>query len=76
MELIHDISCITANFTQIGDLIKTQADVEVDNPYTLKSETHAHTVTPNYEDNDCCNIIPNFGIDKDIYQTLVQQYTE
>ena len=84
MELLHDIvdrnqfalENITAEFTQIGDSINMWTAVEGANPYVLKSNIRTLTVTRNYEVTDCYSIIPNFGIDKDIYQALVQRYTQ
>ena len=85
MELLHNISDltqykferITCEFTQIGDSITMWADAEGANvPFTLKAETRRLTVKRNYEFTDCYSVIPNFGIDKDIYQALVQRYTQ
>lgn len=75
--LQFDYDNITTEFTQIGDKEKMWVDAEGDNaPYSIKAEERTLTVTRDYEVLDCYSIIPNFGIDSDIYQSLVQRYTQ
>ena len=67
---------ITTEFTQIGDPVKMWADTNGANPYNVTAEERTLTVTRDYEVSNCYSIIPNFGIDGDIYQALVQRYTQ
>ena len=64
---------ITSEFVQIGDAAYMYNDVESS---ILKSELRRITVERNYEINKAYSVIPNFGIDNDIYQSLVQRYTQ
>ena len=67
---------ITTEFTQIGDEIHMWTKVEVNGEITkVKSESRTITVDRNYEINNTYTMIPNFGIDGDIYARLVQRYT-
>lgn len=78
MSNIHDyigfeLDKITSEFTQIGDPITMWVSA---NAQHLEAEDRTLTVTRDYEVVDCYSIIPNFGIDGDIYQALVQRYTQ
>ena len=64
---------ITSEFVPIGDAAHMYVIFET---YTLKSELRRITVDRNYEINKSYSVIPNFGIDNDIYQSLVQRYTQ
>ena len=67
---------ITTEFTQIGDPATIWVSTtEASGITTLKSEARTLTADRNYEINDTYTIIPNFGIDNDIYSRLVQRYT-
>ena len=71
-----NLSDITTEFTQIGDeaTIWTTAATE-SGVTTLTAEPRTLTADRNYEINNTYTIIPNFGIDNDIYSRLVQRYT-
>ena len=64
---------ITSEFVQIGDIAYMYNELET---YTLKSAIRRISVDRNYEINKAYSVIPNFGIDNDIYQSLVQRYTQ
>ena len=68
---------ITNEFTQIGDEALMWVSAKTDtNGTTLTAGKRTLTVDRNYEINDTYSIIPNFGIDNDIYSRLVQRYTQ
>ena len=83
-ELLHDIPIysqyefdnITTEFTQAGDQVLMWTNATGNGPYKLNAENRTLTTTREYEVNDCYSVIPNFGIDNDIYQSLVQRYTQ
>ena len=71
-----NLSNITTEFTQIGDAATIWAKVAAESgTTTLTAEPRTLTADRNYEINDTYTIIPNFGIDNDIYSRLVQRYT-
>ena len=80
-ELIADIGVykefqmepITSEFVQIGDPAFMFTDHASPR---LKAAARRITVERNYEIVDSYSVIPNFGIDNDIYQSLVQRYTQ
>lgn len=68
---------ITAEFTPINEPVTmwvdaTTADTGIT---TLTAENRTLSVNRDYEINSCYSVIPNFGIDNDIYSSLVQRYT-
>ena len=67
---------ITCEFTQIGESVKMWVRTSGAGPHRLHSEDRTLTVTRDFEVLDCYSVIPNFGIDGDIYQSLVQRYTQ
>ena len=79
--LLHDpeqyikfkISETTNEFIQIGG----QSSIWINNAGgTVTSGARTLNVRRNFEIHDCYSVIPNFGIDGDIYQALVQRYTQ
>ena len=71
-----NLSNITTEFTQIGDPATIWAKVAAESgTTTLTAEPRTLTADRNYEINDTYTVIPNFGIDNDIYSRLVQRYT-
>ena len=72
---------ITNEFTQIGDPITMwvsnveNADADPTTE-TLTAEARTFTANREFEVYDCYSVIPNFGIDGDIYQSLVQRYSQ
>ena len=64
---------ITTEFTQIGDPVTMWVS---HNEYQFTAEERTLSVMRDFEVYDCYSIIPNFGIDGDIYQSLVQRYTQ
>ena len=80
-ELIADIGIykefqmepITSEFVQIGDPAFMFTDFASPK---LKAAARRITVERNYETDKAYSVIPNFGIDNDIYQSLVQRYTQ
>ena len=70
------ISAITTEFVPIGDSATMWVSAATaDGITTLTAENRILTVTRDYEINNCYTVIPNFGIDNDIYSSLVQRYT-
>ena len=69
---------ITAEFTPIGEDVSmwVNFDYEDEKFFRLESEIRCLSVSREYEVLDCYSVIPNFGIDSDIYQSLVQRYTQ
>ncbi|KAK8885983.1 hypothetical protein M9Y10_041442, partial [Tritrichomonas musculus] len=70
---------ITNEFTPIGDPVKmwTASNVDDDNGiHNITSDDRTLTVARDYEVYNCHSIIPNFGIDADIYNSLIQRYTK
>lgn len=45
-------------------------------PFKLEAEERILGVKRDYEVTNCYSVIPNFGIDGDIYQALGQRYTQ
>ena len=71
-----DLSSITTEFTQIGDPATIWTSASTDSGITkLTAENRTLTAERNYEIYDTYTVIPNFGIDNDIYSRLVQRYT-
>ena len=66
---------ITNEFTPIGEPVKMWTDSNCSDPYNLTTDDRTLTVTRVYEVYDCHSIIPNFSIDADIYNALIQRYT-
>ena len=78
-QTLFGLEHITTEFTQIGDAVTMWDDYDDNNgkgPYILKSSARVLTVKRDYEVTDCYSIIPNFGFDADIYNALVQRYTQ
>ena len=75
---IHKLDTITNEFTPIGDQIKmwTNHGDEKAALYSVSADNRTLTVRHDYQITDCYSVIPNFGIDGDIYQSLVQRYTQ
>ena len=67
---------ITTEFTPIGEPVTMWTDTNGANPFNLTADERTLTVTRDYEVFNCYSIIPNFGIDGDIYNALVQRYTQ
>ena len=69
---------ITNEFTQIGDsavMWVSSSTAESSGITTLTADSRTVYVDRDYEINNTYTIIPNFGIDNDIYSRLVQRYT-
>ena len=67
---------ITTEFTQIGDPATIWVSTEDESGVTkVIAENRTLIVDRNYEIYNTYTIIPNFGIDNDIYSRLVQRYT-
>ena len=64
---------ITNEFVPIGTQIRSY---ETCNAGALTAANRTLTIKRDYEVNDCYSVIPNFGIDGDIYQSLIQRYTQ
>ena len=78
---VHDyiemhLDDITTEFTPIGEPVTMWTDTNGANPFNLTADERTLTVTRDYEVFNCYSIIPNFGIDGDIYNALVQRYTQ
>ena len=79
----YTLPAITKEFTQVGDQITmytnaAAADI-VENKHinnTLAAAARTLTVDRQFDVIDCYSVIPNFGIDGDIYNALVQRYTQ
>ena len=71
----YNLNPITTEFTPINDVIKMWvSSTTADNVYSLVAEERTCRVRNDYEINECYSVIPNFGIDNDIYNGLVQRY--
>ena len=71
-----DIHNITNEFSQIGDNATMWVSAtEASGVTTLNSESRIVYADRDYEIHDTYSVIPNFGIDSDIYSRLVQRYT-
>ena len=71
------LSNITTEFTQIGDPATMWVSAtEASGITTLTAENRTLTAERNYEIYNTYTIIPNFGIDNDIYSRLVQRYSQ
>ena len=67
---------ITNEFVQIGDTATLWASAaDASGITTLTAEDRTLTADRNYEIYDTYTVIPNFGIDNDIYARLVQRYS-
>ena len=73
-----ELDKITSEFTPIGDKVTMWAKATGNGkgPYKLESDVRTLYVLRNFEVTDCYSVIPNFGIDGDIYNALVQRYTQ
>ena len=70
------IPYITTEFSQIGDNATMWVSATTaSGTTTLTAENRTLSVDRNYEISDTYTIIPNFGIDNDIYSRLVQRYS-
>ena len=71
---VYTLAPISNEFIQIG----TQSTIWItDNGgNNIAAGARILNVRRNYEIHDCYSVIPNFGIDGDIYQALVQRYTQ
>ena len=68
---------ITTEFVQIGEPIKCwtkSTAASQSTPQTIHSESRTFQVS-DYKVNDCLSIIPCFGIENNIYNMLVQRYS-
>ena len=67
---------ITNEFTQIGDSATMWVSAaDASGITTLTADIRTINADRDYEINDTYTVIPNFGIDNDIYSRLVQRYT-
>ena len=72
----YPFTTITTEFTQIGDnATMWVSSSDASGVTTLTADSRSIYVDRDYEINDTYTIIPNFGIDNDIYSRLVQRYT-
>ncbi|KAK8881983.1 hypothetical protein M9Y10_044622 [Tritrichomonas musculus] len=80
-DVVHDasnfiqltIDAITNEFTPIGSPVYMWTNAPGDH---LTAASRTLTVRHDYEITDCYSVIPNFGIDADIYHSLVQRYSQ
>ena len=80
-DFVHDasnftqlqIDAITNEFTPIGQQVMLWENSAGNH---LSAAARTLTVNRDYEITDCYSVIPNFGIDGDIYQSLVQRYSQ
>ena len=71
-----NLSNITTEFTQIGDPATIWVSAATENNITtLTSDERTLIADRIYEIYNTYTIIPNFGIDNDVYSRLVQRYT-
>ena len=67
---------ITNEFTPIGEPVTMWETHDGNNPDAITAAARTLIVRRDFEIIDCYSVIPNFGIDGDIYQSLVQKYTQ
>ena len=72
----YDLSDITTEFVPLGEKVKVWSSITTkDNVNTVKWDERIFYVN-SYETTDCQSIVPCFGIDTRIYNSLVQQYND
>lgn len=72
-----DLDNVTTEFVQIGEPVMMWVGKTGNSaPFDIKAELRTLTVSRTYEVTDCYSVIPNFGIDGDIYNALVNRYTQ
>ena len=71
-----EIPPITNEFTQAGSECTIWLNKDTEDEFKLIIGNTVFTPSRTYEVTDCYSVIPNFGIDNDIYQALVQRYTQ
>ena len=69
---VHTFQPITCEFKPIGEEITCYYRY---NATTFEAAQRTCTVSNQYTINDAYSVIPNFGIDNDVYQRLVSRYT-
>ena len=67
---------ITTEFVQIGNPSTIWTATSGDSPYHLTTEQRTLSVEYKYNITESYSVIPNFGIDNDIYTSLVQRYSQ
>ena len=72
----YDLSDITTEFVPLGEKVKVWSSITTkDNVNTVKWDERIFYVN-SYETTDCQSIVPCFGIDTRIYNSLVQRYSD
>ena len=73
----YDLSDITTEFVPLGEKVKLWSSIATtdDDGYTVKWDERIFYVN-SYETTDCQSIVPCFGIDTRIYNSLVQRYSD
>ena len=71
----YTLDNITNEFTQIGESIACWAESAGETEFTLTAKTKTFDISE-YEIIDCQSIIPCFGISDNVYNALVQRYSD